>query len=244
MTSFKEDEDIFKLIREIVDIDEELRVDNPSPIRAVLSADKRQQLEKRVEALYEKYVTFKIELDRIRIRETPHHKYLTYVLRKDLAYKPLKTEEFKIFWDDHYEEILDFYQDNELIERYVFARNYFKLVPPYVKVGTNIPEGIQNIYYESRWCFVYGQYSATIALSRTVIETVLRDKFNIEGNLDVIIEEAKSRGIITGNTARKINKIRISANRILHKAKPAKEQEAKNALDHVLDFLEEIYLSA
>jgi len=234
MTSFKEDEAIFKLIRQMVDIDKELG--------SILSADKKQQLEKRNEKLYNKYITSKIELDRIRIRETPHYKDLTYLLRKDLAYRPIKTDEFKEFWDHHHEEILEVYQDNELIERYKLFRNYFKLIPPYVKVGTKIPEGIQNIYHESRWCFVYGQYSATIALSRTVVETVLIDKFHIEGKLDVIIEEAKNRSIISSNTAWKIGNIRRSANRILHKAKPAKEQEAKNALDHVLDFLEEIYL--
>lgn len=242
MTSFKEDEDIFKLIREMMDIDKELGIDNPSPIQAVLPVDKRQQLEKRNEELYSKYITSKIELDRIRIRETPHHKDLTYLLRKDLAYRPLKTDEFKEFWDHHYEEILDFHEDNELIERGRFVRNYFKLIPPYVKVGTKIPEGIQNIYHESRWCFVYGQYSATIALSRTVVETVLRDKFHIEGKLDVIIEEAKSRHIISDKTAWNMNKVRTAANQILHTAKTAKEQEAKNALDHVLVFLEEIYL--
>ena len=242
MISFKEDENIFKLIREIVDIDKELGIINPSPIQSVLSDDKRQQLEKRNEELGNKYITSKIELDRIRIRETPHYKDLTYLLRRDLAYKPIKTDDFKEFWDNHHEEILEIYQDNELIERYKLFCNYFKLIPPYVKVGTNIPEGIQNIYHESRWCFVYGQYSATIALSRTVVETVLRDKFHIEGKLDIIIEEAKSRCIIGSNTAWKIDKVRTSANRILHKAEPATEKEAKNALDHVLDFLEEIYL--
>ena len=183
MTSFKEDENIFKLIAEMVNIDNQLEGDNHSPIQVVLSADKRQQLEKRNEELYNEYVTCQIELDRIRIRETPHHKMLTYLLRKKLSHRPIKPDELERLWDTHHEEILDFHEDNELIERYKFCRNYFKLIPPYVKVGTNIPEGIQNIYHESRWCFVYGQYSATITLSRTVVETVLKDKFNIDGQL-------------------------------------------------------------
>jgi len=237
MTSFKEDENIFKLIREILEIENELGIDSSSPIHAVLSADKRQQLEKRNEELSNMYISSKIELDRIRIRETPHYTDVCYLIGKTIAYKPIETDEFKEFWDDHHEEILDVYQDqgNELIERYKFCRNYFKLIPPYVKVGTNIPEGIQNIYHESRWCFVYGQYSATIALSRTVVETVLRDKFHMEGDLKEIIETAKNRRLISDNTAR-------NANKILHTAKPAKELTAKNAIDDVLVFLEEIYL--
>jgi hypothetical protein len=90
-----------------------------------------------------KYITSKIELDRIRIRETLYHKAIIDFLRKDdLVYGTIKIEEF---WDHHYEEILDFHQDNELIDRGSFVRNYFMLIPPYVKVGTNIPEKIKKI---------------------------------------------------------------------------------------------------
>jgi hypothetical protein len=242
MTSFNEDEDFFRLICEILEIDKKLGIDNPSPIQVVLPVDKRKQLEKQNEELYNKYVTSKIEVDRIRIRETPHHKAIVDFLRKDLAYSPIKIEEFKDFWDYHHEEILDFHEDNELIERGRFARNYFKLIPPYVKVGTKIPEGIKNIYHESRWCFVYGQYSATIAMSRTVIETVLKDKYGLVGDLSEIIKTAENKCLISRQTAWYANEVRTFANRILHKAKPAKEHEAKNAIDHVLAFLEEIYL--
>jgi len=77
-----------------------------------------------------------------------------------------------------------------LLDRGKFLNNYYKLKPPYVRPGTKIPQGIKNIYHESRWCFVYGQYSAAIALTRTVIETILKHKFNLEGDLNDIIDSA------------------------------------------------------
>ncbi|MCK9391475.1 MAG: DUF4145 domain-containing protein [Syntrophales bacterium] len=94
---------------------------------------------------------------------------------------------------------------------------------------------------ESRWCFVYGQYSATVAMCRTVIEAVLKTKYNLTGDLNIIIDIAKKRGVIGKDTAWNANKVRLFANKILHNAKPATEIMAKNAIDHTLVFLEEIY---
>jgi hypothetical protein len=51
---FKGLEDIFRLIYEILEIDKKLGIDNPSPIQAVLPLDKRKQLEKQNEELYNK----------------------------------------------------------------------------------------------------------------------------------------------------------------------------------------------
>jgi hypothetical protein len=231
MENYKEDSEFIRLIQEIIETDEKLD-------QAVLPVEKKELLEKRSKELHSQYMTIMIQLDRIRIRETPYVKPIADLLRNKLGYGPVKIEDF---WADYHEDILDFHEDNELIDRGAFARNYFKLIPPYVKAGTKIPEGIKNIYHESRWCFVYGQNSAAVALCRTVIETVLRDKFGIEGDLNAAIETAKNRGRISSNIAWNANKVRTLANRILHRANQAKELEAKNAIDHVLEFLEEIY---
>jgi len=241
MTSFKEDEDLLKLIAELIYIHNKLHPDNNSNIKLILPADERKKLEDQYEEINNKLITTQIELDRIRIRETLHPKDVIDFLRNKTVYRPIKTEDFDEFWYNHFGEILDCYQDNEFIERGVFLRNYFKLIPPYVKVGTNIPEGIQDIYHESRLCFVYGRYSAVIALSRTVIETVLKNKFHLEGNLKDIIEIAKDRGLISKGTTWNANKIRQVANATLHKAKPATEDQAKDSINYVLNFLEEIY---
>ena len=242
MTFLKEDESMFELLEEMVAIEIKLESDSSSQIHEVFPVDKSNQLKKQSEELYDKVITAKIELDRIRIRETPRHQAEIDILRKYFCYQPIDKDDFDAFWNDYYEEILETHQDTELIERYAFIRNYFKLTPPYVKVGTNIPEGIKNIYHESRWCFVYGQYSATIALSRTIIEAVLKDKYNIVGNLNEIIETAKNRRVISKQTAWYANKVRLFANKILHQARSGKENEAKDAIEHVRSFLEEIYL--
>jgi len=241
MTSFKEDEDLLRLIGELINVHDELYPDNNPKIKLVLQVDERKKLEDKYEEINNKIITTKIELDRIRIRETPHPKAIIDFLRKKTVYSPIKTEDFDEFWHDHFGEILDFHQDNELIARGEFIRNYFKLIPPYVKVGTNIPEGIQDIYHESRWCFVYAKYSAVIALSRTVIETVLKNKFHLEGKLSEIIKVAKDRDLINSRTAWNANKVRKFANDTLHNAKPATEDEAKDSINYVLNFLEEIY---
>jgi len=242
MTSFKEDEDLLKLMGELINVSDKLEPDN-SKIKLVLSVEERKKLEEKNERLYNKLITTKIEIDRIRIRETPYPKELIDFLRKETVYGPITTEDFNGFWDSHYDEILDFHEDNELIERGTFIRNYFELIPPYVKAGTKIPEGVQSIYHESRWCFVYAQYSAVIALSRSVIETVLKNKFHLEGKLAEIIKIAKNRHLINNRTAWNADKVRVFANKTLHNAKPATEDQAKDSINYVLHFLEEIYFS-
>ena len=98
------------------------------------------------------------------------------------------------------------------------------------------------IYHESRWCFVYGQFSAAIALSRTVIEAILKQKFGLEGNLNNIIDLAGKKKIINKEAAWNANKVRMFTNKILHGDNVATKNQAKISIDHVLDFIEEIYL--
>jgi len=233
MQSIKEDERFIRLIGEMIKIDEELG-------HAVIAVDKKELLEKRNKELHDQYMSCIIELDRIRIRETPYIKEMANLFRDILGYGPRNIDDF---WHDYCQEILDYHQDGELIDRGSFARRYFQLVPPYVKTGTVIPEGIKDIYHESRWCFVYGQYNASLALCRTIVETVLRTKYNLPEDLNIkgLIITAKERGLISGKTKWNTNKVRLFANEILHKAKPISEKEAKDAIDYTLFFLEEIY---
>lgn len=231
MNSFSEDEKFLSFIGKLIKNMEELE-------STVLSVDKKKQLEKEYTELHEQYMMFIIELDRIRIRETPYPKVFIDLLRKDMGYGPLKIKDY---WYDWNQEILECHQDNELIDRGSFVNRYFQLIPPYVKSGTIIPEGIKNIYHESRWCFVYGQYSATVAMCRTIIETVLKTKFHLEGKLDEIINEAKKRQLIDGSIKWNADRVRILANKILHRAQPVTEKEAKDAIGYILVFLEKIY---
>lgn len=239
MESLKEDEEFIRLIREIIAIDKELEVETHSPLHLVSPVNKKELLEKRREELNNQYMTCLIELDRIRIRETPYDKAIVDFLRKYAGYGPFNMDDL---WKDYCQEILDYHEDGEVINRGYVLRRYFELIPPYVKVGITIPEGIKALYHESRWCFVYGQYNATVAMCRTVVETVLKTKFNLYGDLKDVLNTAKKRDIISGKTHWNANRVRMFANKILHEAKPISEKEAKDAIGRILIFLEEIYL--
>jgi len=181
-----------------------------------------------------------IELDRIHIRYSPNSK--GYV---DLARKLLHDSlNLKTLWDHKYSEILEYHEQGDLLDRGKFLRNYYNLKPPYVRVGTRIPQGILNICHESRWCYVYGQYSACIAISRSVIETVLKRKYKLDGYIKDIINIAEEKGFISKKARWNAHKVRVLANNILHEANVATENQAKESLDYVLNFIEEVYFSA
>ena len=232
MNTFSEDEKFFNLLGKIDKNEEELR-------KEILLIDKRKQLEEQRKKLQEQLMISIIELNRIEIRESPYNKILLDLLRNGLGYQSINITDY---WSDWFDEILDYHEQTDLLDRGAFTRRYYQLIPPYVKSGTIIPEGIKNIYHESRWCFVYGQYSAAVAMCRTIIEAVLKQKFHLDGKLDEIINTAKERRLIDGSIKWNANRVRILANKILHCAKPVSEKDAKDAIDYVLVFLEKIYL--
>lgn len=235
MSSYSEDKKIFETLSKIVNLEKQLGEDDGNK-PCLLPVDKRKRLEEEKKKLQKEYNLLLIEVDRIEIRHSPDDKtyidFLRYMITFDLHEK----------WDYYVEDILDFHESGDLLDRGRFLNNYYKLKPPYVRTGTKIPQGIKNIYHESRWCFVYGQYSAAIALSRTVIDTILKHKFNFEGDLNNIIDLAREKRFISQKAARNAHKVRMLANKILHKANVANENQAENSLDHILHFIEEIYL--
>lgn len=235
MSSYTEDERLLQTLSKIVNLEKQLgEVEDDKP--RFLSVDKRKQLEKEKGKLQKEYDLLLIELDRIEIRHSPFGKSFTDIIRRFHAF------DLDANWDYYYDDILDFHESGDLLNRGKFLNNYYKLKPPYVKTDTKIPQGIKNICHESRWCFVYGQYSAAIALSRTVIETVLKHEFNLEGDLNDIIGLACEKKFISEKAAWNAHGIRRLSNKILHKANVATQNQAKNSLDHILDFIEEIYL--
>jgi len=248
--SYSEDEKIVKLLRELCSLNaqlgeystDELKELNLNTVRMIHSVEERDRLIKKRIKLEEEYNRLLLEVDRIRIRTTPS-KLISVTVLRDLL---LKDKDLDFFWKLFRGEIVDLHQDWDegVLRRGDFLRNYYRLKPPYVKPDSNIPEGIKNICHESRWSYVYGQYSASIALSRTIIETVLKQKFNIEGNhLAAIIDEALKKGFISKQAKWEANGIRILANQILHSANVASEEQARKSLSHILNFIEEIYLN-
>ena len=235
MSFYSEDKKIFETLSKIINLENQLGEVNGKP--CLLPIDKRKRLEEKKEKLQREFDLLLIELDRIEIRHSPDEKAYIDFLRHT------STCDLNEIWNSYYEDILDFHEDGDLLDRGKFLNNYYKLKPPYVRTGTKIPQGIKNIYHESRWCFVYGQYSAAIALSRTAIETILKHKFNLENdNLNKIIDLAREKRFISQKAAWNAHKVRMLSNKILHKANVATEKQAKNSLDHILDLIEEIYL--
>ena len=239
MSSYTDDKKIFETLSKIINLENQLgEVDGNKTKKqpCLLPVDKRKRLEEEKEKLQREYTLLLIELDRIEIRHSPFGKSFADIIRHFHAF------DLDANWDYYYDDILDFHEAGDLLNRGKFLNSYYKLKPPYVKTGTKIPQGIKNIYHESRWCFVYGQYSAAIALSRTVIETMLKHKFNLEGDLNDIIDSACEKRFISKKAAWNAHGVRRLSNKILHRANVATENQAKNSLDHILDFIEEIYL--
>lgn len=128
----------------------------------------------------------------------------------------------------------------------VWIRNQFKLKPPFVRQGTKIPEKIRKLYAESRRCFVFEQYSAAIVLSRAIIETVLKTKIGLaeesrSWTAGIVLDKAFEKGIIKENACWIAHKVIKNADKILHQAKIAEQQEALNAIDHTKEFLEVLF---
>jgi len=201
----------------------------------------KAELQDAKDHLMDVFVELWIETDRIEIRE------IEYPFLKDIVQQVRDKYKLTDLWAGYNEKILDTHENGGILNRGTFLGNYYDLKPPYVKVGTNIPNGLKSIYNEARYCYVYGQYSACIALSRTVLEIVLKDKLSIIDTdnmcLAMLIESAFSRNVISKTTYHRAIQIKNRANGILHKADTAKSGHAYGALDHILEILEEIYLN-
>ena len=207
----------------------------------VASDIEKAELQETKEKLIDEFVELWIETDRIEIRE------IEYPFLKNIVQQVREKYKFVDLWAGYNEKILDTHENGGILDRGTFLSNYYELKPPYVKVGTNIPKGLQGICNEARYCYVYGQYSACIALSRTVLEIVLKDKLSMLDTdnmcLALLIESAYSSGAISKTAYHRAKNIKDRANGILHKANTVESGHAYGALDHLVDFLEEIYLA-
>lgn len=83
------------------------------------------------------------------------------------------------------------------------------------------------LFEEARYCFVYGQYVASIMLSLSCIENTLASVFYASGRNDLqrarlvsLLEEAKEKGLIAESEFAVFNKVREIRNPITHFRKP------------------------
>lgn len=180
-----------------------------------------------------------LKIDRSRIREYLESEYVEAM--KDFLL--MKWDPFQMLED---EQKLQNLAEHHEIDWIASLKRYFKLQPPYVKAGRKIPKGIADLYRESRFCYVHGQYSAAIVLSRAIIETVLKNKFMLRDKkkkwkAGETLWKLHDKGLISNRSHSTGIIVVEMANLILHKAKLEKEKRAKKAIDYTKVFLEEIY---
>ncbi len=92
----------------------------------------------------------------------------------------------------------------------------------------------QFLFEESRRCFVYGQFIATIVLATAYIERTLAAIFHERGKenlakegLKTLTTEGLNQGLLTKDESEYIDQIREIRNPVIHFQKP----EATNALE-------------
>jgi hypothetical protein len=178
-------------------------------------------------------------IDRIHIREYADKHLANYM------------EEFirlsnEFFQDEGSDDQIHYAIESDLFYPGVYARNMFRLIPPFVKQGVKIPENISNLYAESRYCFVFEQFSAAIVLSRTIIETALKMKIGLaqasrDWTAGIVLQKAYERKIINDSAYSTAKKVIYNADNILHQAKNAEYKESLDALEHTKEFLEELF---
>jgi len=126
------------------------------------------------------------------------------------------------------------------------ARNYYKLIPPYIDSCVKIPEHIKKLYAESRWCYVLQNYCAAVTLCRSILELSIKHKFGYDrdssiGSVSRYLDTAFERKIIS-ETAYDIAKdVILRANKVLHSGKIIREKQALDVVEKTKVFFEEIF---
>ena len=153
--------------------------------------------------------------------------------------------------DDEDSEFIEFTRDRWLDEHELgniesHIRRYFSLLPPLVSLDNEISEKIKELYAETRRCFVYGQFRASIALSRSVIEVSLKERKNFDvydrtWTAGKCLREFKDKDLITQDLHDIGKGIVVRADNILHRGAGISEEEALYFLDKVKIYIELFY---
>jgi len=156
----------------------------------------------------------------------------------------------------HYEDFLD---DPDCAETLTTLINFpfFKpdhwlkkedeFPPLYIK-GAGIPIWLSDRYKEAVYSYIYGFNNAAVAMCRSIVEGIMRNRIDVKYNSEVKLERMidffmstikdKEHKQIVWNT----KKVRKLANRVLHDIqKPAKNNEVKDTLIMTRDFIRSVY---
>lgn len=191
--------------------------------------------------LYEENIKDKwMRLDRLGIRE--------FIKADDTKYMK------RLF--KRIDDIFDFYGDptelhmlaDDILGFDVWARaieRYFKLRPPYVRMGTHIPPYLAKLHRESRQCFIYGNMHGCVALSRAVVEASLKNIFQgtdkRKWSAGELLRQCHEKKLISSKTYVLGKEIADKGNLVLHEGKSINEKQALHIIDITTEYIEDMY---
>ncbi len=163
---------------------------------------------------------------------------------------------------DHYDEVGRDYNDDDgrecadlitlLLDLPFFKPdNWFKkednIEMLYIK-GADIPPWLSNRYREALYAYVYGFNNAAVALCRTIIEGVLKDKLEEKNittrnkTIEEMLKYAVDLNIIDGGAGTVGDNVRELGNIAFHElSKSYKSGKAMRVILKTKDFIEKIY---
>lgn len=139
-------------------------------------------------------------------------------------------------------QMLGAMEDNTSIQD-TYYENWLQLKPAVIFTGRKIPNNIRKVYAESRKCFLFGNYLATIVLSRSVLENILKNKYDLKNNwtMGELLQKLLETKQITDSPYYLAKRVKDKADQILHRAAGAIREEAKIAIERTNDLIEMFY---
>lgn len=208
-----------------------------------------------------------IGLDRINIVVSSSNDFGRKLYKDGLAasdnYYDKISERNKLFWElagrmksgssldlpEHLQNVPDPREAaNELIDERLgdIVSNYYGLTPAFVKNTVEIPDQLKKIYAESRWCFVFQNYCASVALCRTIVELAFKIKTGKDldyrlTRLGTQLDGAARLNVIPEEAAWIARHVIFPANSVLHQGKLMDRESAFKVIDRTVDFLEIVF---
>jgi hypothetical protein len=202
-------------------------------------------------AVYESFYWDRINIKNIIKEELPNYEALSEYMKMlgTLFYNPDHRADEE--GDGEYNDRLGFITDRWLDEHELgniesHIKRYFSLIPPFVSVNKEIPEKVKELFAETRRCYVFGQFRAAVALSRSVIEVSLKDRLKVgtinqDWSAGNCLTTALQNSIINQELYIIGDDINVKANKILHAGADLSEEEALYFLNNAKKYIELLY---
>ena len=121
---------------------------------------------------------------------------------------------------------------------------------PLLVKGAGIPDWLHKRYTEAAYAYVYGFFNASVALCRSIIEGILKNRLESKGvpirgkTLEDLLSIAKKAGIAGDHAIWFGDFVRQMGNSVLHETCNSRSIHAKKALNVIgttKEFIEHMY---